>query len=142
MPTKIHIPSALRRFTDDKPRLDVAGATVGEALASLVDQYPSLAKHLYTDDGRLRTFVNVYVNDEAIRYRERDSTLLEERDEIYIIPSIAGGSAVADEVELSADEIQRYSRHLLLSEVGVAGQKRLKAAKVLLVGAGGLGSPL
>jgi adenylyltransferase/sulfurtransferase len=142
MPTKIHIPSALRRFTDDQADLDVGGATVGEALTSLVDRYPSLAKHLYADDGRLRSFVNVYVNDEDIRYGEREATPVGERDEIFIIPSIAGGSAAVDEVELSPDEIQRYSRHLLLSEVGVAGQKKLKAAKVLLVGAGGLGSPL
>ncbi len=142
MAATIHVPSALRRFTDDQAAHDVAGATVGEALADLVGRYPALKKHLYTDDGTLRSFVNVYVNDEDVRYKERDATPVGERDEIFIIPSIAGGSTVAEEVELSAEEIQRYSRHLLLSEVGVAGQKKLKAAKVLLIGAGGLGSPL
>jgi molybdopterin/thiamine biosynthesis adenylyltransferase/rhodanese-related sulfurtransferase/molybdopterin converting factor small subunit len=142
MAATIHIPSALRRFTDDRATHEVEGTTVGEALADLVRQYPALQKHLYADDGALRSFVNVYVNDEDVRYREKEATPLAERDEIHIIPSIAGGSALVEEVELSADEIKRYSRHLLLSEVGVAGQKKLKAASVLLVGAGGLGSPL
>jgi adenylyltransferase/sulfurtransferase len=142
MAATIHVPSALRRFTDDAATHSVSGETVGEALADLVERYPALKKHLYTDEGALRSFVNVYVNDEDVRYRDREATKVGERDEIFIIPSIAGGSAIADEVELSAEEIQRYSRHLLLSEVGVAGQKKLKSAKVLLVGAGGLGSPL
>ncbi len=142
MAATIHVPSALRRFTDDQASHQVDGATVGEALAGLVERFPALKKHLYTDDGVLRSFVNVYVNDEDIRYGDKEATAVGEKDEIHIIPSIAGGSAIADEVELSADEIRRYSRHLLLSEVGVAGQKKLKAAKVLLVGAGGLGSPL
>jgi molybdopterin/thiamine biosynthesis adenylyltransferase/rhodanese-related sulfurtransferase/molybdopterin converting factor small subunit len=142
MAATIKIPSALRRFTGDQANLPTESATVGEALAALVAQHPALAKHLFTESGELRSFVNVYVNDEDIRYREREATAVGEHDEIHIIPSIAGGSALAEEVELSPDEIQRYSRHLLLSEVGVAGQKRLKASSVLLVGAGGLGSPL
>jgi molybdopterin/thiamine biosynthesis adenylyltransferase/rhodanese-related sulfurtransferase/molybdopterin converting factor small subunit len=142
MAATIHIPSALRRFTGDSASVAVDGATVGEALASLTEQFPALAKHLYTDEGALRSFVNVYLGDEDIRYRDGEATPLAGGEEIHIIPSIAGGSSVIEEAELSAEEIQRYSRHLLLSEVGVAGQKKLKAASVLLVGAGGLGSPL
>ena len=142
MAATIHIPSALRRFTGDSASVAVDGATVGEALASLTEQFPALAKHLYTDEGALRSFVNVYLGDEDIRYRDGEATPLAGGEEIHIIPSIAGGSSVLEETELSAEEIQRYSRHLLLSEVGVAGQKKLKAASVLLVGAGGLGSPL
>jgi adenylyltransferase/sulfurtransferase len=142
MSTTIFIPSALRRFAGDNAQVRVEGDTVGAALERLSSQYPDLKKHLYGDDGALRSFVNVFLNDEDIRYREREATPLADGDELHIIPSIAGGSAVVDEVELSSEEIARYSRHLLLSEVGVEGQKRLKAASVLLVGAGGLGSPL
>jgi adenylyltransferase/sulfurtransferase len=142
MAATIKIPSALRRFTNDQASHAVDATTVGDALASLVEQFPALRPHLYAEDGALRSIVKVYDNDQDIRYRDREATQVGERDEIHIIPSIAGGSAVADSVELSPDEIARYSRHLLLAEVGLSGQKRLKASSVLLVGAGGLGSPL
>lgn len=69
----------------------IAG-TVGEALKSLTAQHPDLRRHLFTDDGKLRSFVNVYVNDEDIRYLERESTRLKESDTISIVPSVAGGS--------------------------------------------------
>jgi len=142
MATTITVPSALRRFTDDRRSVSVAAANVGEALHMLVEAHPALRAHLYTDAGELRSFVNVYVNDEDIRHLSGADTALGERDEIHIVPSIAGGAPVAEDVDLTVDEIQRYSRHLLLPEVGVAGQKRLKSSSVLLVGAGGLGSPL
>lgn len=142
MAITINIPSALRRFTGDSASVTSSAATVGEALDSLVGSHPALRGHLYTEDGALRSFVNVFVNDEDIRYASGLDTAVADRDEIHIIPSIAGGSAISEEVDLSVEEVQRYSRHLLLSEVGIAGQRRLKAASVLLVGAGGLGSPL
>ena len=142
MAITIYIPSALRRFTADSSTVTLSVGTVGEALDALVDAYPLLRNHLYTEEGALRSFVNVFVNDEDIRHAAGVETPVADRDEIHIIPSIAGGSAIAEDVELSVEEIQRYSRHLLLSEVGIAGQRRLKAARVLLVGAGGLGSPL
>ena len=65
--------------------------TVGDALASLVVQHPDLKRHLYTDDGKLRAFVNVYVNDEDMRYLEKEATALNDGDTISIVPSIAGG---------------------------------------------------
>ncbi|HQR38780.1 MAG TPA: MoaD/ThiS family protein, partial [Blastocatellia bacterium] len=114
MNSVVHIPSALRRFTDDEGRVAVAAATAGEALDAIVTRFPMLKRHLYTDDGVLRSFVNVYVNDEDIRHLDGLATVVGARDEIHIIPSIAVGSAVADTVELSNEEIQRYSRHLLL----------------------------
>jgi adenylyltransferase/sulfurtransferase len=139
MPVTIHIPSALRQYAGGGDSVTVAAATVAEALASLVKTHRALERHLFGEDGRLRSFVNVYVNDEDIRYKDGGKTALREGDSISIIPSIAGG---ADETDLSPEEMLRYSRHLILPEVGVEGQKRLKRAKVLLVGAGGLGSPL
>ena len=87
----VHIPTPLRQYADGKPAVEVDGSTVGDALGSLTQQYPELKKHLYNDDGKLRAFVNVYVNDEDIRYLEKDKTPLQPGDSISIVPSIAGG---------------------------------------------------
>jgi adenylyltransferase/sulfurtransferase len=73
--------------------VEVQGSTVGEAMSALVAQHPDLKKHLYTEDGKLRAFVNLYVNDEDIRYMQKEATALKEGDNISIVPSIAGGAA-------------------------------------------------
>jgi len=142
---KVLIPTPLRQFTGKQDAVTVAGATVGEVLSALTTQYSDLRKQIFTEEGKLRSFVNVYLNDEDIRYLGKDATAVEDGDTLSLVPSIAGGSAVAappEEVTLSNDEILRYSRHLIIPEVGIEGQKKLKAAKVLLVGTGGLGAPL
>src|SRR5205823_2763022 len=137
------VPTALRQFAGGKEEVRLAGGTVGDVLTQLTGEYPDLKQHLYKDDGQLRNFVNVYLNDEDIRYLEKQQTPVSEGDTLTIVPSIAGGVAdVAQEVELSAEEIGRYSRHLIMPEVTLEGQKKLKRARVLLVGAGGLGAPL
>jgi len=71
--------------------VDVKGGTVGEALSSLVSQHPELKRHLYTDEGKLRSFVNIYVNDEDVRYMQKEATAIKDSDVISIVPSIAGG---------------------------------------------------
>ena len=142
---KILIPTPLRQFTGKLDSVSVAGGTVGEVLNALTAQYPDLRKQIFTDEGKVRSFVNVYINDEDIRYLSKDATAAKDGDTISLVPSIAGGSTVAappEEATLSKDEILRYSRHLIIPEVGIEGQQKLKAAKVLLVGAGGLGAPL
>src|SRR4029453_17248057 len=97
--------------------------------------------------GRLRSFVNIYLNDEDIRYLEKERTPVKPGDSVSIIPGGGGGSGPTGappkpKPTLNAEEIKRYSRHLILPEVGMEGQKKLKAASVLCVGAGGLGSPV
>ena len=87
----IHIPTPLRPFTDKKEAVEVAGGTVGELLADLTKKYEGLRKHLYTDQGKLRNFVNVYLNDEDIRYLSKDKTEVKDGDTLSIVPSIAGG---------------------------------------------------
>jgi molybdopterin/thiamine biosynthesis adenylyltransferase/rhodanese-related sulfurtransferase/molybdopterin converting factor small subunit len=165
MANTIHIPTPLRPFTDKKESVDVTGATVGELLADLTTRYEGLRKHLYADNGKLRTFVNVYLNDEDIRYLQRENTPVKAGDTLSIVPSVAGGAptsaeatagkptavveaglksrrAASDDLPpLSAEEIKRYSRHLIMPEVGMDGQRRLKSGSVLCIGAGGLGSP-
>jgi molybdopterin converting factor small subunit len=89
--SKIHIPTPLRQYSGKQASVDVNGGTVGEALSSLVSQHPELKRHLYTDDGKLRAFVNIYVNDEDVRYLQKEATAIKESDNISIVPSIAGG---------------------------------------------------
>ena len=141
---KILIPTPLRQFTGKQDAVSAPGATVGEVLTALTAQYPDLRKQIFNDEGKVRSFVNVYLNDEDIRYLSRDATPAADGDTISLVPSIAGGSIVAapPEAALSNDEILRYSRHLIIPEVGMEGQQKLKAASVLLIGAGGLGAPL
>jgi molybdopterin/thiamine biosynthesis adenylyltransferase/rhodanese-related sulfurtransferase/molybdopterin converting factor small subunit len=150
MSVTIHIPTPLRRFTGDQGEVQVEGGTVGEALRDLTRRHPSLQRHLYTDDGALRSFVNVFLNDEDVRHLQKDGTAIKSGDTLSIIPSIAGGAVgllekeqdVEDLPGLSPAEIRHYSRHLILPEIGTLGQRKLKAAKVLMIGTGGLGSPL
>ncbi len=152
----VKVPTPLRTFTGGKAELALEATTVGGLVEELTHEHPELRRHLFTPDGRLRSFVTVYLNDEDVRYLEREATPVREGDVVSIVPAIAGGSTAAPPSpagldrsgsapeppeRFSSEELRRYSRHLLLPEVGVVGQRRLKHAKVLLVGAGGLGSP-
>ncbi|HMF93087.1 MAG TPA: ThiF family adenylyltransferase, partial [Vicinamibacterales bacterium] len=155
---KILIPTPLRPYTDKQDAVDASGATVGELLADLTRRHSGLKAHLYNEQGKLRSFVNVYVNDEDIRYLQKEQTPVTASDTVSIIPSVAGGVPATTDADanvgsvrlqpdrelpaLSNDEVKRYSRHLIMPEVGVDGQRKLKAAKVLCIGAGGLGSPV
>jgi adenylyltransferase/sulfurtransferase len=146
MPVKVLIPTPLRPYTDQKEAVEIEGARIRELLDNLTERYRDLRKHLFDDSGKLRSFVNVYVNEDDIRSLDRFETVVAETDVVSIVPSIAGGAAspavVEGEVAFSKEEIQRYSRHLIMPEVGMEGQARLKKASVLMVGAGGLGAPL
>ena len=136
---KILIPTPLRPYTDKQASVDAAGATVGELLADLTRRHAGLKAHLYNEQGKLRSFVNVYINDEDIRYLQKEQTPVNAGDTISIIPSVAGGVETADRAsgvplrfarparrppqapELTNDEIKRYSRHLIMPEVGIDG---------------------
>lgn len=147
---KILIPTPLRPFTGQAAAVELSGRAVSEVLAALASRHTELRQHLFREDGRLRSFVNVYVNDEDIRQLQGLSTPVLAGDVISIVPSVAGGAGplsaaakplVLDRPALTNEEVLRYSRHLIVPEVGVDGQLALKAARVLCVGVGGLGSP-
>ncbi len=141
MPVKVHLPTALRSFADRQETVELDGKTVGEGLGGLATRYAKLKEHLYSADGKLRNFVNVYVNDEDIRHLKGPDTAVKAGDVVLIVPSIAGGSTIAELPKLSREELQRYHRHIIMPEVGQEGQAKLKQARVLAIGAGGLGSP-
>jgi molybdopterin/thiamine biosynthesis adenylyltransferase/rhodanese-related sulfurtransferase/molybdopterin converting factor small subunit len=143
MSVTVSIPTPLRSFTAGKDTVELDGDTVGQVLDGLLTTHAGLKRHLLQDDGRLRTFVNLYLNETDIRQLSSTATPVRPGDVLTIVPSIAGGSSVlGTEPSLSHAEVLRYSRHLLLPEVGLAGQRKLKSARVLAIGAGGLGSPL
>ena len=130
MAVTIVIPTPLRQFAGGNSEIEVEAATAGEALEQLTLTHADLKKHLYNDGGNLRNFVNVYVGDEDIRDLDGLDTPVKSGGEILIVPSIAGGNIAAeakatnDLPDLSNEEIARYSRHLILPEVGLEGQKK------------------
>jgi len=92
---KVLIPTPLRQFADKNDAVELAGSTVAEVLAALTTQFPDMRKQLFNDEGKMRSFVNVYLNDEDIRYLKKDATVVAAGDTLSIVPSIAGGAVGA-----------------------------------------------
>lgn len=93
MAVKVMIPTPLRQYTERKEAVEIEASSVADALQRLTAQFNGLRKHLYNDEGKLRSFVNIYLNDEDIRYLQKDKTPVNPNDVISIVPSIAGGSS-------------------------------------------------
>lgn len=91
--TTVSIPTPLRQFTNGEDTVALEGSSVGEVLDALTAKFPGLQQHLFNDEGKLRSFVNVYLNDEDIRYMQKTASPVKDGDTITIIPSIAGGRA-------------------------------------------------
>jgi adenylyltransferase/sulfurtransferase len=147
MSVTVIIPAPLRRYTQERESVQASGSTVRMVLEDVVKANTELRKSFFDAGGALRRFVKVFVNEEEIDSLRGPETPAADGDNIVIVPSIAGGSDVVDPatvaaVTFSPEEYRRYNRHMIMPEVGEEGQKRLKAARVLIVGTGGLGSPL
>ena len=99
--TQVQIPSPLRQYTQKQASVSVSATTVGDALSGLVAQHPDLRRHLFSDDGKLRAFVNVYVNDEDMRYLEKEATALKEGD-------ISRAHTLALKAGLLADDLAKH----------------------------------
>lgn len=134
MTIQIRIPTPLRPHAGGAKTISLEASTVGQALTALAAQHAALKPHLFDEAGKLRPFVNVYLGDEDVRYLSGLDTPTPDGATLSIIPGVAGGH----DVTLSNAETRRYSRHLILPDVGLEGQKKLKAARVLVVGTGGL----
>ena len=137
----IIIPTPLRKFTNQQTRITVEGKTIKEAFSDLILNYPDVKKNLIDENEKIRGFVNIFLEDEDIRNLQEEETIIQPNSVISIIPTIAGGSGL-EEINFTKEELARYNRHIIIPEFGIEAQKKLKAAKVLVIGSGGLGSPL
>ena len=93
MPVTIEIPTAFRRFTDGAPKVDCSAATVAEALDALTKQFPELSRHVRDESGQIRQFLNIYLNEEDIRFLGGPEYAFQEGDEVLLVPSVAGGTS-------------------------------------------------
>ncbi len=133
---RVHVPLPLRSFAGDAATVAVEADSVDGVLAAVRSEYPALAARLLADDGQVRPHVNLFLNGRDVRGLQACDLDIDGPAELTIVPSIAGGAP-----DLSREERLRYHRQLILPELGAEGQRRLRAAGVLIVGAGGLGSP-
>ena len=92
MAISVRIPTPLRKFTSNEEVVEVEGTTVGEALSALTDTHPELSSRIFKEDGSVRRFVNIFANEEDIRFQENLDTDLSDGDEVSIVPAIAGGA--------------------------------------------------
>ncbi|MDZ4278798.1 MAG: ThiF family adenylyltransferase, partial [Dehalococcoidia bacterium] len=146
MSVTVYIPTPFRRMTGNRAHVLVDGSTIAEVLDNLDRQFPGVHDLLYSKEHTIPQHINIYVNNQEISSLNGDSTKLGEGDQIAIIPAIAGGAedgARPGEARvLTPEQVERYSRHIIMPQVGPVGQRKIMATKVLIVGAGGLGSPV
>jgi len=136
MTVSVYIPTPFRKFAGNQSYLKSEGRTVGEVLDQLGIDYPALKQMIYGEADEIPGHINIYVNNTEIHSLQGKDTLVNDGDEMAVIPAIAGGA-----VALTPEQVDRYSRHIIMPQVGPSGQRKLMEAKVLVVGAGGLGGP-
>ena len=147
---KVYISATLRNFFGRNPVIEISENNIKEILDKLTDEYPEAEKILFDEEGNLRKFVQIYVGDENKTQKEFWSDEIKDNSEVLLLPAVAGGapreSIISDDrrkaVFFDDSEVERFGRHLLLKDIGVKGQKRIKAARVAVIGAGALGSPV
>jgi molybdopterin/thiamine biosynthesis adenylyltransferase/molybdopterin converting factor small subunit len=133
---KFTIPSVLNKGGGEK-KVDILAATLSEAFAKISQTMgDEFQRRVLNPDGTPRSLINIYINGKNMRFSGGMQTILKDGDEVYILPAVAGGS------ELSSRDLERYSRQVMLEEIGYEGQLKLKNAKVCVVGIGGLGNPI
>lgn len=147
MQITVYNAATLRAFVNKQPKISAEGNTVREVIQNIRYEYPDSSKALFDEEGKLRPFVSVYINENRLSSKFWDAPLSE--NDTVLLPAIAGGAPAQSvipeerrkEITLDDTEIERFNRHLLLKGISVKGQKRIKAARVLVIGLGALGSP-
>jgi len=145
MSVTVYIPTPFRSLVGSRAHIEVEGATVAEVLDNLDHQFPGVHDLLYSSQHEIPRHINIYVNNQEIGSLNGDATQLSEGDQVAIVPAIAGGSGDGEAPQgaaLTPEQVTRYSRHIIMPQVGSAGQRKILGSKVLIVGAGGLGSPV
>ncbi len=135
MSVMVYIPTPFRRFAGNQTYVKAEGKTVGEVLDALGKSYPTLRHMIYDEADEIPGHINIYINSQEIHSLQGKNTPVSDGDEMAVIPAIAGGQV------LTPEQVNRYSRHIIMPQVGPAGQRKLMETKVLIVGAGGLGGP-
>ncbi len=135
MSVMVYIPTPFRRFAGNQTYVKAEGRTVGEVLDALGKSYPTLRHMIYDEADEIPGHINVYINSQEIHSLQGKNTPVSDGDEMAVIPAIAGGQV------LTPEQVNRYSRHIIMPQVGPVGQRKLMETKVLIVGAGGLGGP-
>ena len=134
----VYVPTPFRHLVGNRVRVRAAGGNLREVMDDLDAQFPGFAAQVRDGDGEIATHIGVYVNQIEVEALDGEATALAAGDEVAFIPALAGGAGVA----LTPEMVERYSRHLIMPQVGSVGQREIIAARVLVVGAGGLGSPV
>jgi adenylyltransferase/sulfurtransferase len=145
MPVTVYIPTPFRKFAGNQTYVKTEGNTVGEVLDTLGNAYPALRNMIYNDKDEIPGHINIYINNQEIHSLQGKDTPVSDGDEMAVIPAIAGGAEDDNGAKprvLTPEQVDRYSRHIIMPQVGSAGQRKLMDAKVLVVGAGGLGGPV
>lgn len=144
MSVTVYIPTPFRRMMGNRAYVELEAHTVAELLDNLDRQFPGVHDLIYSSEHKIPAHINIYVNNQEISTLKGDATPLSAGDQVAIIPAIAGGAEGdgAGPQVLTPEQVTRYSRHIIMPQVGSAGQRKIMAAKVLIVGAGGLGSPI
>lgn len=133
---KFVIPSVLNKGGGEK-KVDVTASTLSEAFAKISQTMgDDFQRRVLNSDGTPRSLINIYINGKNMRFSGGMQTTLKDGDEVYMLPAVAGGS------ELSKKDLERYSRQVMLEEIGYEGQLKLRNAIVCVVGIGGLGNPI
>ena len=131
------IPTPLRKFTNNAARLQVRPGTIQDTVEELTSNFPDLKKHLLDEQGRIRSYLNIFIGNDDIRDLQQERSAVNEGAVVSIIPAIAGGSP-----DFTKEELARYNRHIIIPGFGMEAQLKLKAARVVVIGSGGLGSPV
>lgn len=147
---RVVISATLKSFFERNAEAEIEGNTIEEILNGLVKTYPDAKRGLYDENGKLRSFIRIFAGQKDLTEQIHHKEPLDKETEILLLPLIAGGSGeeplIPDErrkeVSLDDNEVERFNKHLLLREIGVKGQKRIRAARVAVIGAGALGSPV
>ena len=150
MSVSVYIPTPFRYLTQNREHIAVEGANVAEILDAVNDRYPGFDNLVYDSAREVPAHINIYVNNHEIHELGGTGTPVSDGDQVAVIPALAGGAddgasaggVAPSSVALTPEEAMRYSRHIIMAQVGSIGQRKLRNAKVLIVGAGGLGSPV
>jgi len=152
MAVSVYIPSPFRRLTQNHDYVSVEGRNVAEVLDAVDQRYPGFRNLVYDRERSIPAHINIYVNNQEIHDLAGTDTAVEDGDQVAVIPALAAGAddhangngaaPAGNPAALSPEEVMRYSRHIIMGQVGPTGQRKLRNAKVLIVGAGGLGSPV